>query len=195
MTRKARELVNGGIYHVFNRGNDKMDLFRDPMDFRCFRNRLWKIKQALGFQIFHYCLMTNHFHFLLRVLKGSDLPSLMLRLQLSYALYFKKKYEFVGHVYQERFRSPRIAEDSYYLQCGRYIEQNPIQAGLVKEPWTYGYSSAAFYVKGQPDDLVTPNIFYEEMGRSPEERKKNYKNYLMLDDPYAEMIQTALLKS
>jgi len=123
MPRKVRELVEGGIYHVYNRGNDRRSLFREESDFEIFRQRLLQAKEKFDLQIYHYCLMSNHFHLLVRVEKGEDLPRFMHALQLNYARYFKRKYRTVGHVFQERFRSPRIPEESYYLQCGRYIAE------------------------------------------------------------------------
>ena len=108
MPRRVRELEDGGIYHVFNRGNDRRSLFQDSEDFQFFLGKLLLEKTILNTQIYHYCLMTNHFHLLLEVKKGEDLSKLMHHVQLAYARYFKKKYRFQGHVFQERFRSPRI---------------------------------------------------------------------------------------
>lgn len=195
MPRRVRELVDEGIYHIFNRGNDKMDLFRDEGDFSCFRNKWLELKRRLGTEIYHYCLMTNHFHFLLKVRRARDLTVLMHRVQLGYARYFKGKYDFVGHVFQERFRSPRIAEDSYYLQCGRYIERNPVKAGVVREAAEYPHSSAPFYASGAPDRLITPNLYYAQMGDTPESRQRNYRDFLRADEPYAPMIDAALTKA
>lgn len=194
MPRKARELVEGGIYHVFNRGNDRRDLFREGDDFDFFREALHQAKDKFPIEIFHYCLMNNHFHLLVRLLKGEDLPQFMHALQLHYARFFKKKYKSVGHVFQERFRSPRIPEESYYLQCGRYIERNPLKAGLVSEAAQYPYSSAPYYVRGVKDTLITPNIYYEEMGKTHEERRENYRQFLLLDEPYSSMVDQALVK-
>jgi len=114
--------------------------------------------------------------------------------QLNYARYFKRKYQTVGHVFQERFRSPRIPEESYYLQCGRYIERNPVKAGLVTEAAEYLHSSARYYVLGTEDPLITPNVYYAEMGRDVGERKENYRRFLLLDEPYSSMVDAALVK-
>ena len=151
MPRKVRQLCDGGIYHVFNRGNDRRQLFADPDDFKAFLSRVLDLKLELSVEVIHYCLMNNHFHFLLRVVNGQDLIKFMHRLQLGYVQYFKKKYSFVGHVFQERFRSPLINGESYYLQCGRYIERNPVKAGVVKLAWEYklGNRSALEWILDQ----------------------------------------------
>ncbi|MBI2167363.1 MAG: transposase [Candidatus Omnitrophica bacterium] len=194
MPRKPRELVNEGIYHLFNRGNDRRNLFQEAPDFHHFLSLLLQAAKKYPSEIFHYCLMTNHFHLLVRIARGEDLPPFMHLVQLGYARYFKKKYGFVGHVFQERFRSPRIPEESYYLQCGRYIERNPVSARLVKDPWDYPYSSAPFYASGETDPLVTPNLYYEGMATDSEERRRRYREFLSAEEPYAGMIDKALVK-
>ena len=172
MPRKVRELVDNGIYHVYNRGNNRKNLFEDCEDFQTYLAMLGVAKEKYEADIFHYCLMTNHYHFLMRVKKGESLGPLMHKVQLSYVRYYKKKYSYCGHVFQERYRSPRIHEESYYLQCGRYIERNPVKAGMVEESDEYPYSSASFYTTGQRDNLITANLYYADMGRSDDERQE-----------------------
>ncbi len=194
MPRKPRELTDGGIYHVFNRGNDRRQLFSEPEDYLCFLNHLREGISRYSAELFHYCLMPNHFHLLLKIQKGGDLPALMHRVQLAYARYFKKTRAFVGHIFQERFRGPRIGEESYYLQCGRYIERNPVKASLVQEAADYTYSSAKFYARGEKDSLITSNPYYLQMGTSEQERQQRYRDFLALDEPYAVMLDAALTK-
>ncbi|MBI3291694.1 MAG: transposase [Elusimicrobia bacterium] len=194
MPRRPRELVDGGIYHIFNRGNDRRNLFSEPEDYQCFLNHLGNARSKLSIELYHYCLMPNHFHLLLKIQKRNDLAKLMHHLQLSYARYFKKTRTFVGHIFQERFRSPRIYEESYYLQCGRYIERNPVKAKLVEEAAEYPYSSAKFYVTGTKDPLLTPNPYYAQMEKTEGERRQRYREFLSFDEPYAQMLDAALVK-
>ena len=192
MPRKKRELLDEGIYHVFNRGNDRQDLFREDEDFNVFLRGLLEAKTAYETDIYHYCLMNNHFHLLIKIKKAADLPHLMHRLLLNYTRYFKRKYNFLGHLFQSRFKSPRIPDDSYYLQCGRYIERNPVKAGIVSDPASYKWSSAAYYALGQQNPLVTPNIHYKDLAKTPEERMVKYQQFLALDEPYGVLIQREL---
>ena len=194
MPRKPRELVDGGIYHVFNRGNDRRSLFSKPEDYQCFLDHLGNGVSRLPAELYHYCLMPNHFHLLLKIQKRDNLAKLMHQVQLAYARYFKKTRAFIGHIFQERFRSPRIYEESYYLQCGRYIERNPVKARLVKEAAEYPYASAKFYVLGTKDPVLTPNPYYVQMGRTEGERRRRYREFLTLDEPYAQMLDAALVK-
>lgn len=196
MPRKARELVDEGIYHVYNRGNNKMVLFREAADYDFFRNCLGEAKRKYDPDLYHYCLMSNHFHLLLQVKRAQDLASFMHLVQMKYATYFAKRYGFVGHVFQERYRSPRIPIESYYLQCGRYIERNPVKGGVVNRPEDYPYSSAAFYVSGRADradDLITPNLYYQQMGATEEERQRNYQLFLSLEEPYSGLLDQSIL--
>ena len=106
----------------------------------------------------------------------------------------KSKHKTTGHVFEERYRCPRIAKESYYLQCGRYIERNPVKAEMVLRAEDYAYLSARYYVKGHKDVLITENMYYEEMGRSPHERQRNYQQFVGIDEPYAELISGQLLR-
>lgn len=195
MPRKVREIEDGGIYHVFNRGNNRMDLFRESKDFAWFYSLWIKGKEKYPCDVFHYCFMNNHYHILVRMTLGSDLKKLLHDVQLGYVRYFKKKHRFIGRLFQERYRSPRIGAESYYLQCGRYIERNPVKAGLVGLAEDYEYSSARYYVKGKDDSLVTPNLYYDGLGRNTGERRKKYRNFLAMDEPYSPMIDRMLLVS
>ena len=192
MPRKPRALVDQGIYHIFNRGNNKMSLFKDAVDFDCFRDHLSTSVRFHQAKLYHYCLMTNHFHFLLQIQKAEDLAKIMHEVQLKYARYFKKKSGFLGHVFQERFRSPQIAKESYYLQCGRYIERNPVKAGIVRHPEDYLYSSAPYYVLGKKDELITPNLYYRDLGANEEERQRRYKEFVQMEEPYQGLIDKSI---
>ena len=192
MPRKPRELFDGGIYHVFNRGNDRRTLFGKENDYLLFLATLDDAVRYFSANLHHYCLMPNHFHLLFKIQKKDDLSALMHRLQLSYARYFKKTREFNGHVFQERFRSPLIAQESYFLQCGRYIERNPVRAHLVQNAVDYPYSSAGFYIHGTKNSRITPNPYYEQLGLSDRERQQRYSEFLAFDDPYTTILNKAL---
>ncbi len=194
MPRKPREFVAGGIYHVFNRGNNRKTLFEEKLDYECFMGMLKKGQGRDRVKIYHYCLMSNHYHLLIKSEEAESLPRFMHWVQLGYARYYKKKYGTTGHVFEERYRSPRIAEESYYLQCGRYIERNPVKARIVVKAEDYPYSSAGFYVRGIKDPLVSENLYYQGMGKSPAERQRNYEEFVKIDEPYAELISDQLLK-
>ena len=148
MPRRVRELEDNAIYHIFARGNNRQKIFREKKDYAVYRGMLQGAKTRYPFNLYHYCLMTNHIHLLLRVAEGISLPKIMHWIQLGYARYHRKKYRYCGHLFQGRFRSLRIPKESYYLQCGRYIERNPVKAGMVKTAAEYPWSSAPYYMNG-----------------------------------------------
>ena len=88
--------------------------------------------------------MSNHIYFLIQT-KNKDFSIFMKKLNLSYYHYFKKKYGWVGHFWQNRFKSQPIGKDEYFIQCRKYIELNPVRANIVKDPKEYPYPSYSHY--------------------------------------------------
>ena len=98
-------------------------VFAAEDDARYFLGRLARYRQRFGFRLFHYALLTNHFHLLIQLDKPRRLASLMAGLLLAYVRYFNRKYGFVGHLWQGRFKSPIVQRQGHWLSCGRYIER------------------------------------------------------------------------
>ncbi|NLO25569.1 MAG: transposase [Clostridiales bacterium] len=128
------------------RGNGKMDIFLDNEDRRKFLTIMETKQQTAFYEVFGYCLMTNHVHLLLKTGKESIGQS-MKRIGISYAHYFNKKYNRVGHVFQDRFRSEVIENERYLLAALRYIHNNPVKGGLVNDPSQYRWSSYSYFLK------------------------------------------------
>jgi len=114
----------------------------------------------------------------------------MKKLNLAYFHYFKKKYGWMGHFWQGRFKSQPVGRDEYFIQCGKYIELNPVRTGLAGDPKEYPYSSYNYYAQGQKDELIIEDLFYKELGPDERERQINYRQ-LVVD----EMIQGTYDKS
>ncbi len=128
MSPDARGYVgDGDIYHVINRGNNRMRLFHTDADFIFFLDLLKQYKALFPIVLYHYCLMSNHVHFLMKTIQGSDLSRLMQGINQSYSNYYKRTYQHMGHIWQGRYKSFKITKDSYLLECGRYIERNPLK--------------------------------------------------------------------
>ena len=185
--RDYKEFATGEYYHVFNRGNDKMDIFRDPQDYLHFLHRLCVLlgmpRGALGigseltdaklrlrldsfdagtFSLVCYCIMPNHFHLLLG--QNGDIPisKLILRLATSYSMYFNAKYAHVGHVFQDRFKAAHIANDKYLRHLSAYIHLNPKVAGLVKTTSDWKYSSYPDYIDKREDAVCDKSLILEQ---------------------------------
>ena len=118
--------------------------------------------------------MNNHIHLTVLPNSQSDLPRFMKQVNLSYFHYFIKRYGFHGHFWQNRFKSNIIDTDSYLLQCGKYIELNPVKASIVNMPEHYKFSSYNYYAIGLHDAIVSPNPIFLELSNCKEERKRYY---------------------
>lgn len=156
MPRKPRLRSPSGIYHIMVRGIGKMDLFHARSDYEKYLASLYRIKKQAPFQLYAYCLMKNHVHLLIE--EGKESISLtMKRLGISYSLYYNKRYERVGHVFQGRYRSEAIKTEQQLMRCCRYIHNNPVKAGMVAFAENYPWTSYKAYVKSFPDELTDTN--------------------------------------
>jgi len=191
MPRKPRwmQLAADAAYHVLNRGQNRQTVFADTDDRRYFRSLLARYRQRFGFRLYHYCLMSNHFHLLLQLHDPRRLSALMAGLLLAYVRYCQRRHRCVGHVWQGRFKSPLVQRESYWLSCGRYIERNPLEAGMVTEPWSYPWSSCRYYALGEPDALVSEDPCYTELSPDRERRQQLWRSFLMEADPRAEVVR------
>jgi len=142
-----------------------------------------RYRQRYGFALYHYGLMSNHFHLLLRLDQPRRLSGLMAGLLLAYVRYFQRERGFVGHLWQGRFQSPIVQREDYWLSCGRYMERNPLEAGLVARPWDYPWSSCRAYSHGQTDPLVTADPSYLELSPKPARRQRLWRDFLLAEDP------------
>ena len=127
------------------RGINQQVIFEDDEDYIKFIETLKDYKAVSEYKVFAYCLMSNHIHILLKVEK-EDLDLIMKRLAGSYVYWYNWKYYRKGHLFQDRFRSEPVEDDSYFLTVLRYIHQNPVKAGLVKNVDEYKYSSYNDYI-------------------------------------------------
>lgn len=145
MPRKQRIKSNSGYYHIMLRGNEKKDIFYSDEDKLRFLETIYEKKLGNRFFLHAFCLMNNHIHLMLS--EGTeDVSRVMKRITVSYVHYFNKKYKRVGHLFQDRFRSEVVDQESYILALVRYIHQNPVKAGIVKKPSDYRWSSYNCYL-------------------------------------------------
>lgn len=140
MPRNKRLQANSKIYHVVVKGLDRQLLFEEPKDFKKYLALLEFYKSECSFEIFAYCLMSNHIHLLIRI-SDTSLETIFRRLNTAYAGWFNMKYDRTGFVQDGRYYSEPVETKSYLLSALRYIHQNPVKAGLEKKcgsyyPWT-----------------------------------------------------------
>jgi REP element-mobilizing transposase RayT len=144
MPRQQRQKSQSGYYHIMIRGNERRNIFLDDKDRLQFVDTLYEKKQVHRFYLHAFCLMDNHVH--LVISEGDeDIATTMKRITVSYVYYFNKKYERVGHLFQDRFKSEAIEGNSYVISLVRYIHQNPVKATMVKTADEYKWSSCNSY--------------------------------------------------
>ena len=193
MPRKPRQSSDAGVYHFINRGVNKKQLFHKDQDYKHYLKLMAEYSRALEVQIYHYCLMNNHTHILL---KSPDIESLSRFghfIQRCYAYYYCKTYHWAEQVFRKRFVSIPIDKSSYLLECGRYIERNPVRAKVVDNLKDFSYSSFAYYGLGNEDLLITPDPLYLDLGSSQKQRIMAYKDYVTADRPYEEIVDQVLV--
>ena len=160
MGRQARQLSNSGFYHVVLRGINHQHIFEDESDYIYFLKSLHGLKMDLVFEVYAYCLMSNHVHLLLREKQAGDISLIMKRLLTKYAMYFNRKYQRSGALIANRYKSVPVEVDDYFIPLQRYIHQNPLKAGLVNKLEAYPFSSYREYLS---DGELTDTAFALEM--------------------------------
>ena len=187
-TRDYKQFSAGEYYHIYNRGNNKNEIFLDSEDFNFFILRLRQNlfpKQSTkkfrtqplpdgAFSLINYCLMPNHFHLLVK--QNGELPTskLILRVCTSYSKYFNKKHQKIGHVFQDQFKQALIDDNSYLMWLSAYIHQNPKVAGLVTDLNKYMWSSYPNFTGYTKDDLCEKEIILSQFNNSSRE----YQNFV-----------------
>jgi putative transposase len=143
MPRTARAADGGIIYHVLNRGNGRMGIFRKPGDYQAFVELLIVAKVRAKVELFGFCLMPNHWHLVLRPKEDSDLAAYLSWLSNTHVKRYRAHYRRTsGHLYQGRYKSFPVEEEHYFLRLMRYVEANPLRAKLVERAQDWEWSSA-----------------------------------------------------
>ena len=145
MPRRARKQSETGIYHVMLRGIDRQLIFEDSEDYIRFLDIVEECREVCDFQLYAYCLMGNHVHLLLKV-QDEGLETIFKRIGGRYVYYYNVKYQRVGHLFQDRFKSEPVDNNEYFLTVLRYIHQNPVKAKLCSKVEEYPFSSFAEYL-------------------------------------------------
>ena len=133
MPREARKLSGSNIYHVMLRGINRQDIFEDDSDRRHFMFVLKECKEISGFRLHAFVLMSNHIHVLIEP-ADEPLDTVISRIGIRYAVWYNRKYQRAGHLFQDRFRSENVETDQYYMTVFRYILRNPAKEGREARP-------------------------------------------------------------
>ncbi len=173
MPRQARKKSESGIYHVMLRGINQQQIFEDEEDNEKFLQVLRDCKAVSEFKLFAYCLMGNHIHLLLKEEK-EPIEQVFKRICGRYVYWYNVKYQRVGHLFQDRYKSEPVEDNGYFLTVIRYIHQNPVKAGICKEIGDYKYSSYRDYRAEL--GLVDTDFVFEMISKKEFERYNHEVN-------------------
>ena len=160
--------------HVTQRGHNRDACFRDAQDFGLYRRWLAEYADRTGCLVHAYVLMTNHVHLLVTGRSSLSVSSMMQRLSQRYTQYVNRRYRRSGSLWEGRFHSCLVGEDDYVLACYRYLELNPVRAGMVARPADYRWSSHRSNIGDSGDCFLVPHDTYCRLGRTPEARRQAY---------------------
>ena len=162
MPRAPRIDVGEYVYHVINRANARMPIFRTDKDYKLFEELLVEAQELFGMRIMAYTIMPNHWHLLLNPEEDGAIGIFMHWLTTSHATRYHAMHKTIGggHVYQGRYKSFLVDTDNYFLAVLKYIERNPARAKLVREPEAWRWGSAYRRISGTKEEkrLLTPPI-------------------------------------
>lgn len=174
MSRKPRKRSKSGVYHIIMRGINRQSIFEDSEDCTKFIQTLQRYKEVSEFELYAYCLMSNHLHMLLK--EGKDeVGQIMRRICGSYVLWYNQKYDRVGHLFQDRYMSEPVEDDAYFFTVLRYIYQNPVKAELVTSVEDYPWSNYHEYI--EKNNAEIDNVL-EMFNANREEAVKNFIDYI-----------------
>ena len=188
MPRKPRQASPSSVYHWITRGVNKKQLFHNLCDYRYYYQLLLECALEFDTHIHHYCLMPNHVHLLLRASELNLLSKFSHCIARRYAFYYSSRHNWEGQVFQRSYKSLPVENDSYLLECGRYIERNPVRAKIVEDPAEYAFSSYARYAFSKTDKLIITSPAYLDMAKTEASRNFHYRRYVTETREYEKLI-------
>lgn len=175
MPRRPRIHLDGVPLHIVQRGHNREPCFFAEEDFHCYLHWLGEALRREGVALHAYALMTNHVHLLVTPERAAGVPRLIIALGRRYVQYVNTSYRRTGTLWDSRYKSSVIQAEEYLLACQRYIELNPVRAGLVDDPAHYRWTSYRHNGLGQANPLLTPHALYRRLGRDEDERRAAYR--------------------
>ena len=176
MARALRVSPIGIPQHIIQRGNNRQVCFADQADMKAYLSWLAEYSQKYGVEIHAWVLMTNHVHLLCTPKADGAISSMMQALGRKYVRYFNYTYGRTGTLWEGRYKSCLVQDSDYLLAVYRYIELNPVRAGMVDDPAEYIWSSYSCNALGSMSNLHTPHSLYISLANNESLRQKNYRS-------------------
>jgi putative transposase len=175
MARLPRFVIPGQPQHVILRGNNRTEIFCTDADYQFYLEKLQLACKAHDCDLHAYVLMTNHVHLLITPHTEQSLAKAMQMVGRYYVQYFNYCYKRTGTLWEGRYKATLIDSETYLLTCMRYIELNPVRAGMVAHPSEYPWSSYRCNALGQQNELVIPHLEYRRLDKTDTERQAAYR--------------------
>ena len=175
MARRPRVILTGVPVHLIQRGNNRRPCFFTDADCQFYLALLLESASATGCALHAYVLMSNHVHLLLTPAKESSPAALMKSLGQRYVQYINRTKHRSGSLWEGRYRSCIVQQQNYFFLCQRYIELNPVRAGIVDHPGQYPWSSYRANAQGEKNGLLTPSLSYLWLGETAAARHEAYR--------------------
>src|SRR5262249_3516037 len=166
MARKKRSFVNGVSVHITSRGNNRMDIFHQRQDYATFLTYLEGAVADQAVDVHAFALMTNHVHLIATPGAARAISLVMKTLGEQYVRYYNRQYDRIGTLWNQRYGAKPIEDERYWLTCLRYVEQNPVRAGIIDRPEAYEWSSYAAHAFGRWPEWLTPHPVYLALGKT-----------------------------
>ncbi len=197
MARKARLIAPGYPVHVVHRGCNRAVCFQHHADLLMYLGFLREHAIEGKCTIHAYCLMSNHIHLLATPENNDGISIMMKGIAQGYAQYFNKRYERSGPLWEGRYKSSQAFSQRYVLACYRYIELNPVRAGMVRCPEDYAWSSYRTNALNKDSSIIVPHGVYLDLAPSMSECKARYRELVndALDQSTVDTIRDALRSS
>lgn len=175
MVRPLRAVVAGVPVHVIQRGHNRMQVFFGADDAQKYLGWLEESSKRHGLAVHAYVLMPNHLHLLATPVRSDSLQKVMQQVGTRYAMYLNDSRDRTGSLWEGRYRACPIETERYFLACSRYIELNPVRAGLAKTPHDFRWSSFRHNVSERVDPLISMHTVFRTLGPNDAARFKGYR--------------------
>ncbi len=189
MPRKPRFFVPNFAAHVVQRGNNRCPTFQNTSDYSRYLESLGDAARTADVSVHAYVLMTNHIHLLLTPCDSEGISRMMQNLGRDYVAYFNRKYGRTGTLWDGRFKACPVESERYTLACYRYIEMNPVRAGMVRRPGDYPWSSYGHNAVTQGYKLITPHPVWLGLGETLATRQAAYRSLFEQDLTESQLVR------
>jgi putative transposase len=187
MARKPRYYLAGFPCHVIQRGNNREPCFFADLDYVYYLDCLKDAASKYDCAVHAYVLMTNHVHLLMTPATPDGISRVMQSVGRRYVQYVNFSYKRTGTLWEGRHKASLIQTQTYLLSCYRYIELNPVRAGMVERPGDYPWSSYAAHAAGKPDPVVEDHAEHLALGDTADQRQRAYRELFRQSIPDADL--------